>query len=81
MIDTVNTRSMHVYLLDSPDKGIGTASVSGSLLEINGNPGEVQPVANAAVYLADARDGCYIAAGLTGDNGDFCFTHLLTGEY
>jgi hypothetical protein len=81
MIDTVNTRSMHVYLLDSPDLGIGTASVSGSLVEINGSPAKTEPLMNTPIYLADAKDGCYIAAGLTGDDGKFCFTHLVTGEY
>jgi hypothetical protein len=79
---TVNARCMHVYLLDPPDKGGGTASVSGSLVEeTNDNFGQTQPVVNAPVYLADARDGCYIAAGLTGDKGFFSFIHLLTGEY
>lgn len=72
---------MHVYLLDSPDIGIGTASVSGSLVETNSNSGQAQPLVNTPVYLADARDGCYIAAGLTGDRGEFCFSHLMTGEY
>jgi hypothetical protein len=81
MIETVNTRSMQVYLLDSPDLGIGRASVSGSLLEISNNPGETEPLVHTPIYLADARDGCYIAAGLTDDDGEFCFTHLVTGEY
>ena len=81
MIETVNTRSMQVYLLDSPDLGIGTASVSGSLIEISGNPGKTVPLVNTPIYLADAKDGCYIAAGLTDDVGEFCFTHLVTGEY
>ena len=81
MIDTVNTKCMQVYLLDSPDNGRGTASVSGSLLETVDHAGKTQPVVNAPVYLADARDGCYLAAGLTGDEGGFCFSHLLRGEY
>ena len=81
MSELVNTGCMHVYLLDSPDKEIGTASVSGSLVENAGNNGPSRAVANAPIYLADARDGCYIAAGLTGDNGEFSFTHLLAGEY
>ncbi len=81
MSDTVNARCMHVYLLDPPDKGAGTASVSGFLLETNGNLQEARPVVHAPVYLADARDGCYIAAGLSGDKGGFSFTHLYTGEY
>ena len=72
---------MHVYLLDFPDKGIGTASVSGSLIETDEHTGRLQPVENAPVYLADAKDGCYLAAGLTGDDGEFCFSHLMTGEY
>jgi hypothetical protein len=81
MIETVNTASMHVYLLDSPDLGIGTASVSGSLFEISANPGKTEPLLNTPIYLADAKDGCYMAAGLTDDHGEFCFTHLVTGEY
>ncbi len=72
---------MHVYLLDAPGNGIGTASVSGSLREDNGKAGGSQPLVNTPVYLADAKDGCYIAAALTGDKGEFCFSHLLTGEY
>ena len=72
---------MHVYLLDAPGNGIGTASVSGSLREDNGKAGGSQALVNTPVYLADAKDGCYIAAALTGDKGEFCFSHLLTGEY
>ena len=72
---------MHVYLLDAPGNGTGTASVSGSLREDNGKAGVSQPLVNTPVYLADAKDGCYIAAVLTGDKGEFCFSHLLTGEY
>jgi hypothetical protein len=72
---------MHVYLLDAPDKGVGTASVSGLFLETTGGDGQTRPVVNAPVYLADARDGCYISAGLTDVQGEFCFTHLLTGDY
>ena len=72
---------MQVYLLDSPDLGIGRASVSGSLVEISDNPGKTEPLLNTPIYLADAKDGCYLAAGLTDDNGEFCFTHLVTGEY
>ncbi len=81
MNEFLNTGCMHVYLLDSHDKRLGTASVSGSLVEILGGTGQSQAIANAPVYLADARDGCYIAAGLTGDNGEFCFTNLMSGEY
>ena len=81
MTELTNTRCMHVYLLDSPDNEIGTASVSGSLIEILSKNGSSEAVVNAPIYLADASDGCYIAAGLTGDNGEFCFTHLLAGEY
>jgi hypothetical protein len=72
---------MHVYLLDSPDIGLGTATVSGLLLQKNGEPGQAEPVRNAPVYLADAKDGCYIAAGLSGEKGEFCFNHLMAGEY
>lgn len=72
---------MHVYLLDSPDNGIGTASVSGQLREDKGETGELQYLVNTPVYLADAKDGCFIAAGLTGEKGAFCFSHLVTGEY
>lgn len=72
---------MHVYLLDSHENGIGTASVSGLLKEDKGKAGESQPLVNTPVYLADAKDGCYIAAGLTGEKGEFCFSHLVTGEY
>ena len=81
MDEIVNTGCMHVYLLDSHEKQLGTASISGSLVEMPGGTKHVMAVANAPVYLADARDGCYVAAGLTGDNGEFCFTNLLTGEY
>ncbi len=81
MIDTINTRCMHVYLLDAPGNGIGTASVSGLLREDKSETGESQALVNTPVYLADAKDGCYIAAALTGDKGEFCFSHLLTGEY
>lgn len=72
---------MHVYLLDSPENGIGTASVSGLLTEDKGEAGGSVPLSNTPVYLADVKDGCYIAAGLTADKGDFCFSHLVTGEY
>lgn len=72
---------MHVYLLDSPEDGLGTASVSGQLTEDTGETGESQCLVNTPVYLADAKDGCYIAAGLTGEKGAFCFSHLVTGEY
>jgi hypothetical protein len=72
---------MHVYLLDSPENGIGTASVSGLLTEENSDAGGSKSLTNTPVYLADAKDGCYIAAGLTGEKGDFCFSHLVTGEY
>jgi hypothetical protein len=72
---------MHIYLLDSPDKGIGTASISGTLLESIGDERQSQTVVNAPVYLADAKDGCYVSAGLTDDTGEFCFSHLVTGEY
>ena len=72
---------MHVYLLDTPDNGVGTASVSGPAdREIRARP-EAVPLPNAPIYLADAIDGCYIAAGLTGEKGDFCSSHLITGEY
>jgi hypothetical protein len=81
MKELINTGCMHVYLLDAHDKQLGTASVSGSLVEILGGNGLSQAVANAPVYLADANDGCYVAAGLTGDNGEFSFTNLLAGEY
>jgi len=81
MIETVNNRNMQVYLLDSPDLGIGTASVSASLVEISDNPKKTEPLVNTPIYLADAKDGCYMAAGLTDDNGQFCFSHLVTGEY
>jgi hypothetical protein len=81
MVDTLNNSNVHVYLLDSPDHGIGTASLSGSLVEADYSTGKMQPVVNAPVYLADAKDGCYMAAGLTGDGGEFCFSHLMTGEY
>ncbi len=81
MIDTVNNKCMQVYLLDSPDKRMGTASVSGLLMETGDHAGKTQPVVNAPVYLADAKDGCYMAAGLTGDEGGFCFSHLMRGEY
>ena len=72
---------MHVYLLDAPGNVTGTASVSGLLTENNGKAGESQALVNAPVYLADAKDGCYIAAALTGEKGEFCFSHLLTGVY
>ena len=72
---------MHVYLLDSPENGIGTASVSGLLTEINGDSDKSQVLVNTPVYLADAQDGCYMAAGITGDGGEFCFSHLVVGEY
>ena len=72
---------MHVYLLDSPENGIGTASVSGLLTEDKGASGGSIPLVNTPVYLADAKDGCYISAGITGEKGDFCFSHLVTGEY
>jgi hypothetical protein len=72
---------MHVYLLDAPGNGIGTASVSGLLREDKDKAGGSQTLVNTPVYLADAKDGCYIAAALTGDKGEFCFSHLLTGEY
>lgn len=72
---------MHVYLLDSHDNGIGTASVSGQLTEGKVRSKELMYLENTPVYLADAKDGCYIAAGLTGDKGSFCFSHLITGEY
>ncbi len=76
---------MHVYLLDSPGNGIGTASVSGLLIEDKGvAEAEVEDsigLVNTPVYLADAKDGCYIAAGVTGQEGEFCFSHLVTGEY
>lgn len=72
---------MYVFLLDSPVNGIGTASISGSLLETDGKHDRSKPLVNAPVYLADAKDGCYIAAGLTGEKGEFCFFNLLTGEY
>ena len=81
MIDTINTNCLHVYLLDSPDNGIGTASVSGLLLEDKGEAGDLIGLVNSPVYLADAQDGCYIAAGVTGEKGEFCFSHLVTGEY
>ena len=81
MIDTINSKAVHIYLLDAPDNGIGTASVSGLLLEIPSGKGKQRPVLNAPVYLADARDGCYISAGLTDEKGAFCFTHLIKGEY
>jgi len=72
---------MHVYLLNSPENGVGTSSVSGLLLEENGETGEPVALVNTPVYLADAKDGCYMAAGLTGEDGEFCFSHLVTGEY
>ena len=72
---------MPIYLLDSPDKGIGTASISGMLLENAEAKRQTRSVSNAPVYLADAKDGCYIAAGLTDAGGEFCFSHLLTGVY
>lgn len=72
---------MHVYLLDSPENGIGTASVSGLLTELKGDTGKSQAVVNSPVYLADAQDGCYMAAGITGEDGEFCFSHLVLGEY
>ncbi len=72
---------MHVYLLDAPGNVTGTASVSGLLREDKGKAGESQALVNTPVYLADAKDGCYIAAALTGVKGEFCFSHLLTGEY
>ena len=81
MFDTVNTEGMHVYLLDAQDKGMGTAWVSGLVVESNSQQGQEKPVVNIPVYLADARDGCYIAAGLTNGSGEFCFSHLLAGEY
>jgi len=72
---------MHVYLLDSPEKGIGTASVSGQLLEDRDRAEDSIELVNIPIYLADAKDGCYIAAGVTGEDGEFCFSHLVTGEY
>jgi hypothetical protein len=72
---------MHVYLLDSPENGIGTSSVSGMLSEVRGDTGKSQALVNTPVYLADAKDGCYMAAGLTGEEGEFCFSHLVIGEY
>jgi hypothetical protein len=50
-------------------------------VEIGKVNGQQRPVSNAPVYLADARDGCYISAGLTDVQGEFCFSHLLRGEY
>jgi hypothetical protein len=81
MTNTIHSKALHVYLLDAPDKGVGTAFVSGLLEETSSGNGQQRPVVNAPVYLADAKDGCYISAGLTDDKGTFCFTHLLTGEY
>jgi hypothetical protein len=72
---------MAVYLLDAPDKGIGTASISGMLFEHYRENMQTRTVSNAPVYLADAKDGCYIAAGLTDNAGEFCFSHLVTGAY
>jgi hypothetical protein len=72
---------MHVYLLDSPENDLGTASVSGVLMKDRGETGQSLPLSNIPVYLADAKDGCYIAAGITGENGEFCFSHLVTGEF
>jgi hypothetical protein len=81
MIGTLKSKALQIYLLDAPDKGVGTASVSGLLVEIGKVNGQQRPVSNAPVYLADARDGCYISAGLTDEKGEFCFSHLITGEY
>jgi hypothetical protein len=81
MIDTIHSKDLQIYLLDAPDKGVGTASVSGLLKETTSGNGQGRPVVNAPIYLADARDGCYISAGLTDEKGEFCLTHLVTGEY
>ena len=81
MTETVNTKCMHVFLLDAPEKVKGAASVSGALFESDEDSNDSIPVANVPVYLADARDGCYIAAGLTGEKGEFSFFNLQAGEY
>ena len=88
-MDKNTTKPLQFSISNHQDTDVRVASVAGVLLEARSysNPegyeasGAAFPIPHAPVYLADVRDGCYIASGLTDNDGNFIFHNIPNGQY
>jgi len=88
-MDRKLTKPLQFSISDHQDADVSVASVAGVLMEARNysNPdgydarGAAFPIPHAPVYLADVKDGCYIASGLTDNDGNFIFHNIPNGRY
>ena len=87
-----STKPLKLFISDYQNTDINIACVAGVILEarsyrkvsnLANNVGYAAtfPISHAPVYLADAKDGCYIASGLTDNDGSFIFQNISSGWY
>ncbi len=83
--------NIQITLLEAPESGDGTGSVSGSMHEENGGKksvrisnatyqGEGTPLDSVPVYLVNMT-GNIVHADVTDEQGEFDFTQIAQGEY
>lgn len=91
-MDPKTTKPLQYSISDHQDTNQSIASVAGVVLEARGyknglNPKAEEvhaaafPIPHAPVYLADVKDGCYVASGLTDNDGNFVFHNIPNGRY
>jgi hypothetical protein len=92
MMNLKSTKPLQLFISDYQNTESNVASVVGVVLEARSyrnvsNPANdvgyaaAFPISHAPVYLADAKDGCYIASGLTDNDGNFIFQNISNGWY
>ena len=86
-----NITDSDICVIQRPDQGSGTGTVTGSLLEIStiknsmavSGTGEKNgiPLEGCYVFLLDAQDQAVKAFDITSQEGEFVFSKLEAGEY